>query len=185
MGSGALQPGDMSEPPPQPSAPDKYYTKAEVIATLGALTDTDIARLVDFARYRFLGADHNGLVSDALMQTFTLKRKWKRGVTMRNHLIACMRSIASNRLKREKRNVELSPEHPALPTHMERVLDAKANVKRLREELRDDVIAHAVLNSLGLKPKQAQNLLKMRPDVYEAARKRIRRLADKLLPPRK
>lgn len=213
MGSGALKPRRiMPEPPLLSSSPASplHHTEAEIIAALDALSDTDIRYLVGFARYRILGlrgkadeADADDLFSEAVTQTLNVRRnlkappasspevparrrgirKWKRGVSFRNHLIACMRSNANSRFKRASRNVELPPEHPAPSSDPEHVLDAITNVKRLRDHLREDAVADEVLTTLldGFSPKLARELLHMRPEVYEAARKRIRRLAEKLL----
>jgi DNA-directed RNA polymerase specialized sigma24 family protein len=173
----------MPKPRSLPSSAE-YHTEAEVIAALEALTDTEIRYLVGFARCRILGADPDDLCSDAIIQTLKLRRKWRRGVSMRNHLIACMRSIASSRFKRAIRHCELAPDQPAPFSAPELSLDARADVKWLTEVLlrKRDAVALAVLDTLsdGLKQKQAVEHLQMRHEVYEAARRRIRRLAEKL-----
>jgi DNA-directed RNA polymerase specialized sigma24 family protein len=191
MGNGASNPHrNTPESPWLPSSPANQ-SEAEIIAALEALSDTDIRHLVGFARYRILGlrgaadeAEADDLFSEAVMQTLKLKRKWKRGISFRNHLIACMRSIASSRFKRASRNVQLSPDQPDHFPALILILDAETKVHRLRGqlELAKDATAQQVLATLfdGLSPKQAQELLHMRPEVYQAARKRIRRLADKL-----
>lgn len=184
MGSGALNPRRKIPESPSLSSPPEVHTDAEVIAALDALSDTDIRYLVAFARRRILGADPDDLCGDAIVQTLKLRRKWRRGVSMRNHLIACMRSIASSRFRRAIQQIELPPDQPGPFSPPELALDARANAKRLREELlrTKDAVALAVLDTVsdGLAPKKAQELLSMRPKVYDAARKRIRRLADKL-----
>jgi DNA-directed RNA polymerase specialized sigma24 family protein len=193
MGSGAFNPRrkmpDPSFPPLTPLAP-LNHTEAEITSALNALSDAEIRYIVGFARYRILGlrgkaddADADDLFSEAVLQTMKFKRKWKQGISFRNHIIACMRSIASNRFKQANQNTELPPDHPASPSPaLERVLDAKSNVKRLHDGLRGDAMALDVLLTLfaGHSPKEAQALLHMRPKVYEAARKRISRLAGKM-----
>lgn len=53
----------------------------------------------------------------------------------------------------------------------------------LRGALRKDAVALKVLKSMykQLTPGEAQETLRIPPDAYDAARKRIRRLAQKLL----
>jgi DNA-directed RNA polymerase specialized sigma24 family protein len=194
MGSGALNPRRKMAESLLPPSPPTHHTEAEIISALTALSDTDIRYLANFARYRILGirckadeADADDLFSEAVLQTLKFKRKWKRGVSLRNHLIACMRSIASSRFKRAGRNVELPHDQPAPFSAPELILDARAQSERLRLQLTKDATAQEVLTTLsdGLPPKQALEILHMRPKVYQAARKRIRRLAEKLFGPLK
>jgi hypothetical protein len=190
MGSGSLNSPQEGSGSTSPASPlPKYHNDDEVRAALGALSDDDIKYLVGFARWRILGirgkadeADETDLLSIALSQTFKMKRKWRRGVKLRNHIIFCMRSIANRRFKKGDQNTQLSPEHPGPPFMPERGLDAKMSVERLREALADDSIALQVLETIndGLSPQKAQKLLKISSKVYQAARKRIRRRAEKL-----
>jgi hypothetical protein len=189
MANGSLDSGFEMPETPVPSSLPVYHSEAEVIAALEALSDDDIRYLIGFARWRILGlrgkadeADENDLFSLAVLQTFKLKRRWKCGVTLRNHLISCMRSIANGRFKRARRNTELLPEHPAPPFRPERALDATANVNRLWYELTGDAIAQQVLTTMydGLSASEAQKLFRMPAKVYLAARKRIRRRAARL-----
>lgn len=167
----------------------EHHSETDVYAAMEALSNDDIRYLVAFARWRILGArgkadeaDENDLFSLAITQTLKLKRKWKLGITLRNHIISCMRSIADRRFKKAAGNIELAPEHPGPPFVPEAVLDARTNVNRLHQELADDGLALQVLETMndGLSPRKAQKLLNMPAKVYQAARKRIRRRAESL-----
>ena len=171
--------------------PDEYHDEADIIAALNELSDKDIRYLVGFGRYRILGArgaadnaDAEDLFSEAVAQTLKLKRKWKRGVTFPNHLLACMRSIADNRFKHARRHVELALELPA-PAGIDLIaaMDAGVNIMRLQEGLENDSIALSVLETMldGCVAAQAEQRLRISSRVYWAARKRIRRLAQKLV----
>ncbi len=189
MGQGDLDPHENVSEPDLPPREPLPHTEEDVLAALAELSDTDIRYLADFARRRILGirckadeADADDLFSEAVTLTLRHFRKWKLGVSFRNHLIGCMRSIANGRFKRARILFELPPDHPDACPAPERILDAKAQVERLRAELGQDAVAQEVLTTLfdGLMPKQAVEILQMRDKVYQAARKRIRRLAEKL-----
>jgi DNA-directed RNA polymerase specialized sigma24 family protein len=157
------------------------------MVALGGLSEADIARLLKFADWRALGVGGSGgdLLGDAVARTLEMKRQWRRGISLENHLLASIRSIAHSHLKRELRSVELKAEHPALPTDPENAIDAAEMTKRLYREFesKGDTDAIKVMTSIleGLKPKEALIRYNMEDDTYLAARLRIRREARKLL----
>jgi hypothetical protein len=169
--------------------PDDCYTDNEILASFHALTDEEIAQLQSFARYRLMGktgryghVEVGDLFIDAAIRTMEGKRSWTRGVSRFNHLFAVMRSIGCQRFKQAARQMPLD-ELVAAPQHWSlSALDAQASVARLKEQLRGDVIALNILDSMmsEMRPRDTQRFLGISAEVYWAARKRIRRQAENL-----
>ncbi|HZQ55304.1 MAG TPA: hypothetical protein VFB14_24105 [Bryobacteraceae bacterium] len=164
----------------------EYHDDDEVLEALRSLTDADLTRLENFARLRLerYGArcgdtDPADLVQDAVVRTCYGQRRWRRGVSILNHLASVISSQASNRLHQASRQVELTDTHSAPTSEPEAALDAAAEVERLNQRL--DPLARAVMQSVryGYTPAEAKARLNITDDVYWAARKRIRREADR------
>jgi hypothetical protein len=169
-------------PPRKPRPP--HHDKAEVAAGLGVLTNTEIKRLIAIAQIRVVGlsgrngdTDAGDLLGEAALLTLNMKRKWRCGISLFNHLLATMRSIGHHRFERADKYVPISDLHPAPPPVDSVTLIAQKNIERLEQALEGDSLALAVLETLNAKigAADAQDQLCMTPEVYWAARKRIRR----------
>lgn len=168
--------------PPSPRPP--HHDEAEVAAALDALSDREIARLVGFARFRIMRAsrcadtDAEDLFADAALLTLKMKRKWRRGISLFNHLVFLMRNICAHRSKCAAKYVPILDSHPA-PTVAQSTVDAEECIASLERALQGDSIALEVLETMRseIAPRHAQKQLRISAAVYWAARKRIRRLA--------
>lgn len=185
-----------SSPSPAPSAPEaKYHEKEEVLAAFCALSPAELERLRSYARIRMIpvrhrlhDADAEDLLHEALVKTLDGKtRRWRRGVSFMHHMAACMSSIVNNWFEQagkyqdmqgfEGSDADADPSgDPALR------FDAQERINRLRSELEDDGIALSVMETMmdGRSPVEAQAFLRVDNDVYWAARKRVRRCAQRL-----
>jgi hypothetical protein len=170
----------------QPRPP--HHDQAEVAAALAALTDNEIKRLIAFAHLRIVGisgrngdTDAEDLFGEAALLTFNMKRKWRRGITLFNHLAATMRSIGDHRFERARRYVPISDSQPA-PIIAQSAIDAENYIASLEEALEEDSIALEVLETMGCRipARDAQKQLRISAEVYWAARKRIRRRIEAL-----
>lgn len=169
--------------------PGEYYTEDEIFSLLTTLTDKEIERLKNFARFRLLGKtarpghiEVDDLFIDAAIGTIERRRKWKRGVRPFNHFFGVMRSINHQRLKQAGRYISLS-DLIADPRNWNLSgMDAQTDLAQLKERLQGDVIALSILEMMmdEMDPREAQQLLGISANVYWAARKRIRRAADNL-----
>jgi len=164
--------------PPSPRPP--HHDEA----ALDALSDREIARLVGFARFRIMRASRCGdtdaedLFADAALLTLKMKRKWRRGISIFNHLVFLMRNICACRSKCASKYVPISDLQPA-PTIAQSAVDAEESIASLERALEGDSIALEVLETMRseVAPRHAQKQLRISAAVYWAARKRIRRLA--------
>ena len=175
-----------------PNRPKTYHDKTEILAALEALAQDKeaIASILGIAVYRILGAygharrdEAEDLFNEAVAKTLNFERKWKRGISFRNHILACMRSEANNRFKKTRRYVKSPIENAGtISQRIEPAIEARANTNRLRNALKDDSIALDVLETMldGCKPQEATERLRISPNVYWSARGRIYRLAEKL-----
>lgn len=167
-----------------------HHDKAEIVAAVESLTTKSIQEMVRCAMFRVLGTrgranedDAIELLQEAVAKTLAFERKWRRGITFRNHLLACMRSIADNQFKIARRYVELALEL-AVPSvaNLDSAIDARNNINRLRRSLSDDAVALCVLEDMLTESSllYAQERLHLDFHVYWAKRKRISREAVKL-----
>ncbi len=150
---------------------------------MASLDRVEIERLLRFARFRIIGlsgrsgdTDAEDLFAEAALLTLQMRRKWKRGITLFNHLAAIMRSIGDSRFKRASKFVPISDSHAA-PNIAQSTVDAEENIAFLEQALKEDSIALRVLDTLGsqIPARKAQKQLRISDEVYWAARKRIRR----------
>ena len=167
----------------------QWYGKDEVLAALSALSQEDFDQIVSFARSRLIGnaarpgyVEVEDLFVDAVVRTMMRTRHWSRGVGVFNHLFAVMRSIGHHRLKQANRFTPLSEFETTPQNQNPSAVDARTILARLREQLRYDAVALSILSSMTdeVHPRSAQEDLGVNADVYWAARKRIRRLAERL-----
>jgi len=169
--------------------PSQCYGDDEIFAALAALSQEDFDRMLRFARSRLVGhvsrpgyVEVEDLFVDAVVRTMMRKRHWARGVGVFNHFFAVMRSMGHQRFKQANRFTQLG-EFPVTPQNQNlSALDARTTVARLKEQLRSDAVALTVLGSMTdeVNPRCAQATLGINADVYWAARKRIRRAAERL-----
>ncbi len=169
--------------------PRQCCDEHEIFGALGELSEKTIKQIQSFARFRLIGktgrtghVEVEDLFMDAVLRTIELKRSWPRGISRSNHLIAVMRSIGHQRLVQAGRYMPLS-ELVAAPQHWSlSALDAQKTVVRLKEQLRGDAIALNILESMmdEMRPRDTQRFLGISAEVYWAARKSIRRLAENL-----
>jgi hypothetical protein len=166
-----------------------YYENAEIFAALGDLSQKEIKRIQCIARHRLAGKtlrpgriDADDLFMDAAIRTMQRKRTWTRGVSVCNHFLGVMRSIGHQRHKQAARYVPLNELVAASPGESLSAIDAQANVARLKEKLQKDAVGLSVLESMmdEMRPRNAQLFLGINDKIYWAARKRIRRIAEKL-----
>jgi DNA-directed RNA polymerase specialized sigma24 family protein len=135
-------------------------------------------------------ADAEDMLNEAVTRTLEPeRRRWKRGISIHDHLLGCMRSIANEFFQKANRQPasELLDSHPADPYRPDAALDARRHIHDLLHHLEGDVVALDVLQTLRdeLLPPDAQDKLGITADVYWAARKRIlRRLRALVFPAR-
>lgn len=172
-----------SPPRRRPHDHRKYHDKAEVDAALSALTGIQIKRLIAFGRVRVVGisgrngdTDAEDLFAEAALLTLQVKRRWRRGISLFNHLAATMRSIGDHRFEDVYKYAPISDSFPA-PTIPSSAVDAESNISALEEALQNDSIALKVLETMNSRTpaRDAQEELGISPGVYWSARKRIRR----------
>lgn len=168
---------------------DQCYGEDEIFTALRVLSEEEIKQMLSFARFRLMGntarpgyVEVEDLFIDAVIRTMQRKRKWTRSVSGFNHFFAVMRSISHQRVKQAGRYTPLNEQVAASQNWSLSSLDAQTSVTRLKERLRDDVIALNILESMmdDMRPRDAQQSLRISAEVYWAARKRIRRLAEHL-----
>jgi DNA-directed RNA polymerase specialized sigma24 family protein len=83
---------------------DKAASHDEINAAIDALTDYEIGRLLQYARWRVrglgrksLGQNHEDLLQEAMTATLDDRRRWnKESISFFNHLIGAMRSISNH-----------------------------------------------------------------------------------------
>jgi hypothetical protein len=172
----------------------KSPPSAEAIAAaLHALVPSgEYERLVRFAHWRLLGikvwvsdTEAQDLANEAIIRTLEGKRIWNpEKHSLFIHLVRCVSSIANERFKQTGKFAELSDVH-ASKERIQPQLEAKLNMQRLRTRLRGDKIALSVLETMldDDPPMEARKALKIPPNVYAAARKRIYRQAKRLFGP--
>ena len=92
---------------------DKYCTQAEGQAALAALTDEDFAKLERAAaffwsqrRIRDGWGNPEDLLHEAIVQTLTGTKRWRRGVAFPYHLKRAIENIAGHTAGREQRRAE-------------------------------------------------------------------------------
>ena len=167
-----------------------HHDKAEVLAAFRALSETDMGRLMGYARSRMVpvrgrlnDADAQDLFHEALVKTLDGTRRWRRGISFTQHLVGCMKSIAHNWFEQGGRNTELSNDVQASSPALDSAVDEDIQIERLRQELQADTVALSVLDNFldGQTPAETQAMLRINEDVYWAARKRIRRRAKLLV----
>jgi DNA-directed RNA polymerase specialized sigma24 family protein len=186
-----LQSPESSLPSSASLSPGTYHDRAEFLAAWEALSGAEIARLMNFARYRMAPVtgrldDSNAkdLLHEALVKTLEGTRPWRRGLPFTHHLFGCMRSISHNWFEQAGRHTELSDVH-ASSTSLDSALDAQSCIDWIRERLGQDGLQVALrvlecwLN--GHTAAETQQILGIPEDVYWAARKQIRRRAELVL----
>jgi len=171
-------------------------SREAVQAAIDALSAEERQRLKRFGYWRMARvtgrvrhADGDDLLQEAIARTLEGKRLWNPKHTFFYHLASCMSSIANELAKQGGRLTELiDPDfHPSNDENIQMELEVKAHIDRLRKRLQGDTVALEVLQTLldGEPPREARNALKLQPNIYEAARKRISRAANQLFGPSK
>lgn len=160
------------------------------IAEVEALGDTDLRKLRNFARLRLstirgffhLPGDDDDLVHEAIVRTYDGRRKWRpEEVDFLQHLFGCIRSIASEWKKKAYAEMkaaqlaqqpETTPEYnPYNPFWPSKILDDT------RARLEGNAMPLQVFDLLreGKSRAEILGILKINANVYDAARKMIRR----------
>lgn len=167
----------------------QYFEKDEVWEVLSRLSDTEIKQMVSAARIRLMGnsarpghVEAEDLFIEAAIGTLERRRKWKRGIPTFTHFFKTMGSIRHQRFEQAARFTPLAEIIAASQDRSLAIMEAQASVARLKEHLRGDTIALNILESMTdeMRPRHAQHALGVSAKVYWAARKRIRRLAERL-----
>jgi DNA-directed RNA polymerase specialized sigma24 family protein len=183
--------GEKGEKPPKKL--DRIYGPGTLVDALTLLCESgEYEKLMRYAYYRMSGirgrvfdTDARDLLHEAITRTWKGIRLWNpKKQTLFNHLVGCMRSIG-NELSKKGGRFTTSSEWVVSPEDIHRQFEAKANLQRLRTRLRADTLGLAVLESMlnGETPMEAQASLKIALWDYDAARKRVIRLARRLFRP--
>jgi DNA-directed RNA polymerase specialized sigma24 family protein len=189
---------DLESSPPLPASPEQaeYYDKAEVLAAFVALPAADLAHLMRYARLRMFplsgrlrDADAQDLLHEALVKTLDGTRRWRRAVPLDQHLVGCMSSIANNWFEQAGKFQDIqgfegsSADADASPD-LASQFDAQEKIDQIRRVLEEenDATALSVLDTMldGRTPAEAKALLGINDGVYWAARKLVRRRAERL-----
>ena len=131
---------------------DKYCTQAEVQAALVVLTDEDLAKLERAAAFfwsqrhiRDGWGDPEDLLHEAIVQTLTGTKRWRRGVVFPYHLKRVIENISGHTAGREQRRSEKRSSE-LLPAGKESVrLGAKRNPTEeglIASDLLDEIRHH-------------------------------------------
>jgi hypothetical protein len=157
---------------------------AECMAALEALSDNDLRKLKDYARFMayaakgaFRYADAGDLLQESVVRTLDGRRKWKpQQVDFIKHMKGCVQSIADEYAQEARRYSDEDVSDRAQASRKEPRVNYLIFAKA-RARLHDDKIAQAVFDSLleGHTPAEVREILKMDVEVYNAARKRISR----------
>jgi DNA-directed RNA polymerase specialized sigma24 family protein len=159
---------------------------AECIAAIEALSDSDLQKLKNYARFMaysakgaFRYADAEDLLHESVVRTLSTRRKWKpQQVDFMKHMRGCIESIADEYAREARRysdaDVSVLPHAHASRT------EPRANYMifgMARRRLREDKIAMAVFDSLleEHSPAKVREILNIDVEVYNAARKKISR----------
>lgn len=181
------------------TASAEIASEDEVREHLLELDDDALYRLeVAAARYRRALPKHDveELVNEALQRALDGRRKWRRDVAFMAFMLETMRSIASEWLKRNLRDVPdsqigvSSGEDDEGESFLERQStaegdpEAAARFRDVADRLErvfgsgDDEVMGVVLGRIeGLSPAETQKEFNMTPKAYAAAQKRLRRAA--------
>jgi len=142
--------------------------------------------LLSYATFRMAGirgmvfsADASDLLHEAIARTLDGRRRWNHErIDFVTHLKGCMRSIASELLQRA--TTEIGAIKEAAMRSWRQDLDEywpTEILEHIPSRLADDELALQVFERLrqGYTRAEIIHALKMRPDAYDAARKRISR----------
>jgi DNA-directed RNA polymerase specialized sigma24 family protein len=159
---------------------------AECIAAIEALSDSDLRKLKDYARFMayaakgaFRYADAEDLLHESVVRTLDGRRRWKpQQVDFMKHMKGCIQSIADEYAQEARRySDEDVSERVRAPAsrkdpHVNYMIFAKA-----RSRLPEDKIVMAVFDSLleEHSPAEVREILNIDVAVYNAARKKISR----------
>jgi DNA-directed RNA polymerase specialized sigma24 family protein len=191
----------LSEPTvPTKTQEQQYASQNEVDQAVNALTDADFVKLLmiarSFCKKRGLTPsvmEPKELLSEAVIKTLQMEKKWRRGVLMVKHLDRAMENI-SGHLVRERKVIlnfsdGLPPDHLAKDEEVaelsaEQALIAKERSEELLQKVfGDDEQARRVvwLRAEGFEPAQIIDKLDLDDQKYEAIARRIRRKIAKNL----
>jgi len=177
--------------------PSEYATPDEVEGALNALAADDYKFLYYTARQLSLDSmspvRDADLLHEAVFRTLKGAKRWRHGVSIRNHLVAAMRNIAGHSAKRA-RIVEFRSPTPdsedgdeTQPLSIEEIAvthltprdmaSTKDSIATLKEAFIDDVEAWDVLQlrSEGHQKEDIIEIMHISPEKYGAIKKRIQR----------
>ncbi|GAA6132284.1 hypothetical protein [Halopseudomonas sabulinigri] len=177
-----------------------YLSQEEVRAKLSSLSQPDLLRLrqvASFQAWKLRGGDAGELLAEGLQRVVSGDRRWPRGLDTAPFMKNVFASIVSSHAKHAAfvGQYEVDPpvalsEGDALPdaTSLENQTDPIENIYaqemlgRLTAELSDDPEALAVAMSFGegLTALETQSQFRLSPNQYDAARKRFRRVVNKI-----
>lgn len=167
---------------------------------LSSLSDQDWKDLIDrlklFFKSYYYNVDVEDLIMDAVTAVIAGKRRWDPTTPPFHNFCSIIRSVASNKLEKEKRFTSLTPDNetsrthdvplnlPSIPSHAE-AYEQRENDEvfrsRLEESLKDDALALHLADSLiddpEVKPEQiAEDLGEEKKKVYNARKRLFRKL---------
>ena len=183
----------------------KFVSARECATALNRLSEADLRRLEQIARYRSLGLsdlDWRDLLQEAVTRLLAGSRRWPRDVPLAVFLRETMRSIVSDYWRRRRTNVILleadllrtedagrrdiveSAQDPS--SNPEREASANETLARVEEVFQDDSEARAVIIGManGKSPKEIQEETSMTPKRYATTQRRIRRKLARAFPDR-
>jgi DNA-directed RNA polymerase specialized sigma24 family protein len=162
---------------------------AECIAAIEALSDSDLQKLKNYARFMaysakgaFRYADAEDLLHESVVRTLDGRRKWKsQQVNFATHMRGCIQSIADEYAQEARRYSDEELSSDAHASAIEPRVNYMIFIKT-RSRLHEDKIATAVFDSLleGHSPAEVREILNMDDKVYNAARKRISRCMQRV-----
>jgi DNA-directed RNA polymerase specialized sigma24 family protein len=176
-------------------------SQEEILAALSALTDEQLLKLRNFARFRINGLgqksggrDYEDLLGEAVKRTLAGDRRWNKSVGFFQHLRGAMRSTSTH----WKENFDKGEGRIGLPTswpnvegegnghflHLpsgapdcERVLSAKQTLEEVEQLFTDEPLIREIIDGLrdNLSGPDIQHILRLSQVQYETAVKRMRR----------
>jgi DNA-directed RNA polymerase specialized sigma24 family protein len=171
--------------------PDK--PALEISTAFEALTKEQLSSLYRYAQFKAVGLrgycsanDPMDFLQEAMLRTLNGRRKWNpQKVDFFTHLKGCIRSIANELFKQERKYVPLTEELPdRYDDEFRRWANERAEqvIHDLRTRLHGNSVALKVLRCMleGHRPAETRRILGIQANVYNAARRHIIRRLEKI-----
>ncbi len=161
-------------------------SREQVLDALEGMSDSDFIRLHEFAGFRtgsmsgYRGAED--AVAEAVTATLLGRRKWRLSIPILHHLLGCIRSYTSHWSKCSETSE--NPDHcPGSSGHPLDNAIATELLERIEQDCTGDTEVLEILEHLlaGRQRKEIVKKLRIRPQNYDSAVKKLRRRVRSIL----